>query len=439
MSYTENKAINIPKSHYVGFKSSGGTVPLGFMTPDGTDKAAAKRKSTVDNWARGYYYGNGERPKEIPASVLENKPMVGFKLGRNISGGGSGWNSRHDKWRIQDPRGFELEINSGNLEEIIRLSTLENGEILEPCIWARLGAENILLPTASDAYKNATANTVRNNTTGSVRDLVPGCKATLKNGTEIRFIGRVYVYGLKKYVKTEDYSRQLDLQTIFYPKTSYFAYYEFDKNGNQSKTINLKKSIVVSYIDTEETTPIEKMCEIANRSVVAGDHIYTSGNDLADVRILALLPTYDVDPVSIDRKLVSRGGVLENHERIAANKTNDAHPEYYTIVHVGGQGVWAKAYSRAEHKSPSTAKLSELFVPHYSYQVDEEELTKNFRPCLVYKTVQTNSWYSSRNHRQTVTIDFTNGSGNDLEFFSLIYTITLKNGVSYDIDFSSLY
>ena len=51
----DNKSIKFPDKHYVGFQSrpSVDEVPLGFMTPFGTDKAFEQRKSTVDTWAAG--------------------------------------------------------------------------------------------------------------------------------------------------------------------------------------------------------------------------------------------------------------------------------------------------------------------------------------------------------------------------------------------------
>ena len=42
--------ITIPEQMYLGMLWRENEVPLGFLTPDGTDSAAIKRKQTVDNW-----------------------------------------------------------------------------------------------------------------------------------------------------------------------------------------------------------------------------------------------------------------------------------------------------------------------------------------------------------------------------------------------------
>lgn len=204
---SDNKAIKIPSNHYVGFSKRGEEeIPLGFMTPDGTDAAAVKRKATVDAWAKPGHYGT---VKAIPSKSFENKPMTGFKMGRSVKHGG-GWGQGNVKWRIEDPRGFELEISSPNFAQIIGVSTLENGEILEKCVWGRLGADNILIPVSSDVYKAAEANTERLNKSASLKDLKPGYRCIMQNGDEGTYLGSHYCVILDDTarVKCEDKKRQ---------------------------------------------------------------------------------------------------------------------------------------------------------------------------------------------------------------------------------------
>lgn len=189
-----NKDIKIPEKHYVGFQArSNDDVPLGFMTPDGDDAAAKKRKATVDAWASGGHYGRTEK-KQIPAVSYENKKLTGFKLGRNVRHGGYGWGQGNVKWRIEDPRGFELEISSPNLASIMLCTTIENGEILEECVWGRLGSENILLPVSSDVYKAAVANSERATKKVGLKDLKPGHYVVLQNGDEGIYLGQHFTY-----------------------------------------------------------------------------------------------------------------------------------------------------------------------------------------------------------------------------------------------------
>lgn len=197
----DNKAIKFPKKHYVGFQArpSVDDLPLAFMTPDGDDAAAKKRKSTVDNWASGHGYdGTNTAKDKLPAQSYDNNPMIGFKLGRNVSHS-YGWGQGNVKWRIADPRGFELEISSPNLAQIMGFCNIEKGEIQEECIWARLGADNILVPVNSDVYEASARNTERMSKKASMRDLKIGDTAILHNGDEGIYYGAFYVAAIDTY------------------------------------------------------------------------------------------------------------------------------------------------------------------------------------------------------------------------------------------------
>lgn len=195
----DDKNIKFPDKHYVGFQTrpDADDLPLGFMTPDGTDSAAKKRKDTVDNWAKGYGY-DARNKGSLPAQTYDNKPMSGFKLGRDVRHG-YGWGQGNVKWRIEDPRGFELEITSPNLAQILSTCTVENGEILEECKWARLRAENILVPVTSDVYKAAVANTARLNKSAKPSDMKLGDTVILMNGMTGRYMGAYYPIDYQHY------------------------------------------------------------------------------------------------------------------------------------------------------------------------------------------------------------------------------------------------
>lgn len=277
MAMSSNLAIKIPDSHYVGFqKRESDQVPLGFMTPEGTDKAAQKRKATVDGWANGGgYYTN--KQATLTSKTFDNKPMVGFKMGKNISYG-RGWDSRHDKWRIEDPRGFQLEITSGNLQEIMTDCTIERGEILEECIWGRLGSENILIPVSSETYKRATENTKRMATSASIKDLKPGFYFTMKNGDRCWFAGRVYAQGLQAEIREDNdhyhYGREFNNPSVVNPSDkSLFAYVVVgDKTIDETfakghSMVYLRSSLTISNIEIGTEISNREGCEIVNKRI----------------------------------------------------------------------------------------------------------------------------------------------------------------------------
>ena len=67
----------------------------------------------------------------LQPKIIENTPMNGFKIQKCISRN----TSNNKLWRILDPRGFELEMSSQDLETLIFNSTIINGEIQGKCMW----------------------------------------------------------------------------------------------------------------------------------------------------------------------------------------------------------------------------------------------------------------------------------------------------------------
>ena len=136
-----NKSIKFPEKEYIAFHLEHNDTLTAFMTPYGEDSAAKKRIETVDAW-----YQNGKRKFDHetksyyetdvnPPMIFDNIPMYGFIIESRLNRGGSYYGNQ-DKWKIDDPRGFQLEISGGNLLKIIQACTIKNGLIEDDLIWA---------------------------------------------------------------------------------------------------------------------------------------------------------------------------------------------------------------------------------------------------------------------------------------------------------------
>jgi hypothetical protein len=181
--------ILIPTKHYVGMvRRTYNEIPLGFITPWGEDAASKKRMDTVDSWV------NNQRGRSdvitIEPQTIDNVPLSGFRLTKNIRNSGYGG---YDKWRIEDPRGFELEITSGNIAQILSVGMVDKGEIIDQCVWAREGANNVLLSVATDEYKQAVENTIVAGKTASWKDVKLGDTVILQNNIRGTWFGRMYI------------------------------------------------------------------------------------------------------------------------------------------------------------------------------------------------------------------------------------------------------
>lgn len=182
---------------YVGFKSQGANdLPLAFLTPYDTTAAFKKRKETVDTWSRGYgRYVNGkyEYDKQPDPINVKNEPMDGFKIAKSVKRTG-GWNSGNVVWRIEDPRGFEWEIPSANLAQIITQTGISAGGVINGrCVIGRLGSNNILIPEGTDLWDQMNTDMATREKKANAK-LVSGYQKgqwiTLKNGVSGWYMGK---------------------------------------------------------------------------------------------------------------------------------------------------------------------------------------------------------------------------------------------------------
>lgn len=131
--------------YYVGFQKNRYSQAevfrmLGFATPNTGDHAFKKRKETVDGWS----------DKNLSPMDIDNKPIHGFKIVDTVSR----YSTSNKMFRVEDPRGFELEIDVYNLLDIIERHTIVQGAIMEPMLWCRQGGTNFLISGNSEEYKH---------------------------------------------------------------------------------------------------------------------------------------------------------------------------------------------------------------------------------------------------------------------------------------------
>lgn len=194
-----NHKMKVFSRLYVGFrkKELDEEVPLAFATPYEDNQAFRKRQETVDRWAKGY--GN----KKPRIEIVENTPRPGFKITDDVKR--RYWGGGNVVFRVFDPYGFELEIQSQNLMMILLSSgVLPSGIIPGNCLWGRDGANNVLIHESSEEYKSAllAAETLKkpshiNPKTNS------GATYILQDGSTGIFLGKFWVAALR-YLEREE-------------------------------------------------------------------------------------------------------------------------------------------------------------------------------------------------------------------------------------------
>lgn len=245
---SELSTIKIPQTVYVGFQGRRAVdeVPLGFMTPYDTTKAGQKRQQTVDQWAKGW--GSN---KTFNSVVLENVPMIGFKIGRAIRRSRS-WGGNASYVRIEDPRGFELEISIENMVMVMDQNIVEDGEIMQECVWGRDGGKNILLPTNSEPYQASLNTTKRLNSVLSLKDVKAGSKVKLVTGETGIYYGSLYPIFIKhesEYTDTRSgYSFERNVTNMYTPEVRGTKRYILYTPNSKKGTFNVYASIKVAEV-----------------------------------------------------------------------------------------------------------------------------------------------------------------------------------------------
>lgn len=133
----------------------------------------------------------GTQPAKSGASdIYDNIPMKGFRVGQDATR----WTTENKVFRLHDPRGFTVEIPTGNLSTLIQSCTIINGEIMDECVWGREGC-HILLPINAPEYTKVVKEITAVEEALKLKDLVPGDMVKIHShgskGGERMFVGMV--------------------------------------------------------------------------------------------------------------------------------------------------------------------------------------------------------------------------------------------------------
>jgi len=173
---------------------------LGYATPVENGVAFQRRKSSVDAWAQvNPRFGTKEVLEPL---TIQNNLQSGFKIVSKMTRYTWSWHGDNkDIWRVQDPRGFELEIGGENVYNIIESVGIEKGGIIPGrCLWGRDKGKNILLHEGLEIFSKAIDNPTNKKQYLKKGDLVVGKSyeiASYKN-IPLVYMGQYFGYSLEK-------------------------------------------------------------------------------------------------------------------------------------------------------------------------------------------------------------------------------------------------
>ena len=208
VGFQERQRVDVIDEEKPRTKENFNRVPyaLGFITPYEDNAAGRKRQETVDRWAKerncdGRYidgkWVRDEQAKkpEHETRIIPNDQLAGFKLAEEVRR--TYWGGGNVVWRIEDPRGFEIEISSANLARIIEeVGILPGGVIPGKCIYGRLGKDNIIIPEGTELWNRSVKDAEelsRRAKSVSKNQVQVGSVCELKNGSFGTYLGQFYV------------------------------------------------------------------------------------------------------------------------------------------------------------------------------------------------------------------------------------------------------
>lgn len=195
MSDDNNNQLFIPSKIKVGYqvREDTYTKKLGFVIYY-DNKGKLRQENAWKGWIK---HDMGD---------FDNAPTEGFVLNKDVGGTRSSysWNTRREKVRVFDPRGFEFEIPLETLLFILQESTSTKGKGLEgEFVYAWSGKNIGIIPVNSQAYQSSIKYTKAQSAKVSTKELIPGCIYETKQMKELIYLGKFnYVDALHDWSRT---------------------------------------------------------------------------------------------------------------------------------------------------------------------------------------------------------------------------------------------
>lgn len=214
---------------------------LAYMCPLG-ENGTKNMQKTGRSWAgcRHYDYEEKKYKEYQPGSEIEfdNTPKSGFKILKAVSR----WSTSNKVWRVEDPRGFIVEIYTGNMEEIVQHSTIDHGVIKTECVWGRTAGKNVLLPVDTPEYLEAKETTEALDNKVDLKTLKPGSRIRLINEkSDTIYLGRGYTVRMKGEALNFDF---------FTTNSKSYLFMDIDSDRIQSKSkLNVLKVVDENFFD----------------------------------------------------------------------------------------------------------------------------------------------------------------------------------------------
>lgn len=255
-----NVRILIPEQIYVGARPDRSHAAV---TAYGTDSSSKGRLSTVETFGGGAHN----------CVAVLNTPKTGFRLIKA---------AYKNEWWVQDPRGFEVLIKDHWITLLINNCVVINGAVQNPCVYARSGGDNVILPTTSAIYQHAVVATRVANKNTSWTKAHAGNHVVLQNGQTGVYLGKYYRIDSqhsRNYDEQESAASGIDVSDnlLLMDTTPVYALMEHAQNVSSSFTnsVHLFKSSKLAEINNADTLT-DQEAELKTNQLIGDPQTYVA-------------------------------------------------------------------------------------------------------------------------------------------------------------------
>jgi len=261
--------INIHKQLWVvkGFerKVENSSALLAYMThaeytkDDVETKAFKSRKGTGVNWAESWQRDKSGTGGEL---TFDNTPAEGFR----IVGSTTRWSTSNKLIQVEDPRGFVVEIPTGNLTTLLKYVIIKEATVVGKCVWGREDSNHVLLPINSEIYQKACDQSSLNAARVSFAKLTVGqvVRFSVDDKVEYTYLGRAKA---KWHVKTKK-ARQ--------PSRNRYSYYNRWEKSLNDEILKEEDLVDTKYCfifkkKTTKPTKYDWEYKLSGKCIVVGE------------------------------------------------------------------------------------------------------------------------------------------------------------------------
>lgn len=295
------------------------TTKLGFINPlvsEATPKKSEKYQlgKSYDNW----------RDEKIDEEFYDNEPLSGFVLNYRVGGQSYGWSGREPKFRVLDPRGFEIEITLDNLVDLTEFG-MGKGKVFEgELIYIYYNGRLTLINTEDSRYKNLYLKDKTDIKYDNEDFVVGGIYQTTEIGSESGF--NLYLGAFIDFKAVKGKNRNIGTLK----KIHYFARF----HPNDVANIRNEKISINTYMLTENLSKskIKYFHGVNEKSINKKEILFTIFKNASDVSIPQYHKLYYRQKANAKLGLIGDDAILPNNSQFKYVEFNTEKSTLYADI-----------------------------------------------------------------------------------------------------------